>query len=88
MEKVNATGRELFTTNVNGYVINHTKTTTSSNVYVTSIISMGEERIGSASYNKDNDHFTLGIRSWADIAEKDRTLLAQTIINDYNELLR
>lgn len=86
MEKVKSTGRENFTATVEAYTIDHIKTTTASNVYVTSTIKRDGERIGSASYNKNDDHFTLGIRSWAGVSEADRVKLVQTITENYNEL--
>lgn len=87
MEKVSATGRELFTSQIGELVANYTKTTTSSNVVINVDVKKGDEVVYNAAADKSGNRFSGGFKRFDAVSAEERVAVVSQVMEDINSII-
>lgn len=87
MEKVSATGRETYNSQIGKYVANYTKTTTSVNVVVSVEVKNGEETVLTAAYDKSNNRMSGAFKKFDAVTAEERVAIVSQVLTDVNSII-
>ena len=87
MEKVSATGRELYSSQIGNFVANYTKTTTASNVVVNVDVKKDGETVYVSSYDKTGDRCSGSFRAFGSVTASERVDIVSQVMKDINSIL-
>ena len=87
MEKVSATGRELYSSQIGNFVANYVKTTTSSNVVVNVDVKKDDEVIFNAAADKSGNRYSGGFKRFDAVTADERVAIVSQVMKDINSII-
>lgn len=87
MEKVSATGRETYNSQIGECVAKYTKTTTASNVVISVEVTRGDESVYTAAYDKSGNRFSGGLKKFDAVTAEERVTIVAQVMEDINSIL-
>lgn len=87
MEKVSATGRETYNSQIGECVAKYTKTTTASNVVISVEVARGEEIVYAAAYDKSGNRFSGGMKKFDSVSAEERVAIVSQVMKDVNSII-
>ena len=87
MEKVSATGRETYNSQIGDYTAKYVKTTTASNVVVNVEVKKDEETIYTSAYDKSGNRYSGGFKKFDAATAEERVAIVSQVMTDVNSII-